>query len=283
MIRTSLIIRIFIGMSLLGMLSACAPASEPLPGAGGVENTEVSAEEPFPDQVTEVPAEEPPAIELQPTQDGVIMPLQPVVEPPLSTALPNTGGAPIPPTSQPAIPEQRRITLEFPPQIRAGDSDVVRLTLEVDDLGNLTPTAEVAGNVVTGEVVEIPNLYETHNVIAEARFDIAGMQVSPPGLTSQPLAQGQSVSFFWSILPDGVGIYRGTVWLYLRFVERVSGEESQKAVSAQPVEIEAVNFFGLSADLARSFGVVGSVAGTILGFPFLEDIVKFLFRRRRIK
>lgn len=201
-----------------------------------------------------------------------------------STALPNTGGPGGHPTQQPttipSIPERRRLTLEFPPQIRAGDSDVIRLTLEVDDLGNLTPTAEVAGNVITGEMIEIPNLYETHNVIVEARFDIAGVQVSPPDLVSQPLAQGQSVSFFWSILPDGVGVYRGTVWLYLRFVERVSGEESHRAILAQPVEIEAVNFLGLSADLARSFGVVGSIVGTVVGFPFLEDIAKFIFRKR---
>lgn len=223
------------------------------------------------------PAEEPPAAEAVPTQ--------PVASLATATALPITGGGPgsASPTSLPAIPERRRLTLEFPPQIRAGDSDIVRLTLEVDDLGNVTPTAEIGGNVVTGEVIEIPNLYETHNVIAEARFDIAGMQISPPGLASQPLAQGQAVSFYWSILPDGVGVYRGTVWFYLRFVERASGEESQKTVSAQPVEIEAVNFLGLSADLARSFGVVGSIAGTIISFPFLEDIVKFLFRRRRPK
>lgn len=183
-------------------------------------------------------------------------------------------------TSQPAIPESRRLTLEFPPRIRAGDSELVRLTLEVDDLGNLTPTAEFEGNVVTGEVIEIPNLYDTHKVIAEARFDIAGVQVSPPELVSQPLAQGQSVSFFWSVLPDGVGVYRGTVWLYLRFVDKVSREESQRAVSAQIVEIEAVNFLGLSADLARTFGVIGSIVGTVVGFPFLEDIVKLLFRKR---
>ena len=150
----------------------------------------------------------------------------------------------------------------------------------MDDLGNITPTAEVGGNVVTGETVEIPNLYETHNVIAEARIDIAGIQVAPSGLTSQPLAQGESVTFYWSIRPDGVGVYRGTVWLYLRFVDRSNGEESQKAVSAQPVEIEAVNFLGLSGDLARSFGAVGSIVGTVIGFPFFEDIVKLLFKRR---
>jgi hypothetical protein len=221
----------------------------------------------------------------EPTEDfqgEVISPT--VISLSTSTALPNTGGPGGHPTQQPttipSIPERRRLTIEFPPQIRAGDSDIVRLTLEVDELGNLTPTAEVGGNVVTGDVIQIPNLYETHTVIAEARFDIAGVQVSPPDLVSQPLAQGHSVSFFWSILPDGVGVYRGTVWLYLRFVERVSGEESQRVVSAQPVEIEAVNFLGLSADLARSFGVVGSIVGTVIGFPFFEDIAKFIFRKR---
>ena len=185
------------------------------------------------------------------------------------------------PTTLPAIPERRRLTLEFPAKIRAGDSDVVRLTLEVDDLGNITPTAKFEGDVVTGELVEIPNLYETHNVIAEAKFDIAGLQISPPDLISQTLSRGQSVSFFWSVRPTEVGVYRGTVWFYLRFVDKVSGEESRKAVSAQIVEIEAVNLLGLPANIVRTAGGIGSVVGAIIGFPFFEDIVRFLFRRRR--
>jgi len=184
-------------------------------------------------------------------------------------------------TAQPAIPERRFLALEFPPRIRAGDSDIVRLTLKMDESGNITPTAVTEGNVVTGEVIEIPNLYETHHVIAEASFDIAGMQVSPPDLSSQTLSPGQSIMFFWSIRPDEVGIYRGTVWLFLRFVDKVSGEESRRAVSAQIVEIEAVNLFGVPARVVRVVGGVGSVVGTVIGFPFFEDIIKFLFKRRR--
>lgn len=195
-------------------------------------------------------------------------------ESPSLTALPPRG------TAQPAIPERRRLTVEFPPQIRAGDADLVRLTLEVDDLGNLTPTAEIGGNVIEGEVVEIPNLYESHHVIAEARFDMAGMEVRPAELVSEPLAPGNSVTFRWSVRPQDVGLYRGTIWLYLRFVDKQSGEESQKTVSAQLVEIEAVNFLGLSGEFARTTGVIGSVVGTIIGFPFFEDIVKFVFKRR---
>jgi hypothetical protein len=182
---------------------------------------------------------------------------------------------------QPAINERRRLTLEFPPQIRVGEGDIIRLTLEVDDLGGVTPTAEFEGGVVTGETVEIPNLYETHNVTAEARLDLAGMEVRPADLISEPLTQGHSVTFYWSIRPGEVGIYRGTIWLYLRFVDKSNGEESRTTVSAQLVEIEAVNLLGLPLGLVRGAGAVGSVIGGVLGFPFLEDIVKFLFRRRR--
>lgn len=183
-------------------------------------------------------------------------------------------------TPQPALPERRRLTLEFPAELRAGDSDLVRLTLEMDDLGNITPTAEIGGNVVAGEVIEIPNLYETHHVIAEARFDLAGMEVRPAELMGEPLAPGNTVTFYWSIHPQQAGVYRGTVWLYLRFLHKSTGEESRKAVSAQIVEIEAVNLLGMSGSFARTTGVVGSVVGTILGFPFFEDIVRLLLKQR---
>lgn len=211
---------------------------------------------------------------------------------PAAEEVPFEGEAPATPTAavafnviggnpQPAIPEQRMLTLEFPPRIRAGDSDVIRLTLEMDDRGNLTPTAQVEGNQVAGQVVEIPNLYETHNVIAEAHLDMAGVEVRPPDVISEPLTAGQPVTFFWSVRPAQAGVYRGTVWLHLKFVDRISGEQSRKAVSAQTVELEAVNVLGLPANFARGAGAVGSLIGGVLGFPFIDDLLKFLVRRLR--
>jgi len=200
----------------------------------------------------------------------------------LPSVLP-TGLPAFTPPPQPAINESRRLILEFPPTVRAGDSDIVRLTLEVDDLGNITPTAQFEGNVVTGEVIQIPDLYESHHVIAESRFDIAGVEIRPTDLINVPLAQGQAATFLWSIRPPDVGIYRGTIWLYLRLVDKLNGEESRLTVSAQIVEIKAVNLVGLSGSLARTTGFIGSIVGTVIGFPFLEDIVKFLFRKRNQK
>lgn len=179
----------------------------------------------------------------------------------------------------PAIPEKRMLTLEFPPRIRAGDSDVVRLTLEVDESGNLTPTVSVDGNVIEGEVVEIPNLYETYNVLAEARLDLAGMDVRPADVVSETLLPGQKVTFYWSVLPAEVGHYKGTVWFYLHFVPKTNGQESRQVLSAQHVEIEATSFLGLRASPARWLGVSGAFISSLLGLPFLETVLKIIWKR----
>ena len=179
------------------------------------------------------------------------------------------------PTAIPRIPEQRRLTLEFPPKIRAGNADTVRLTLEVDEFGNLTPTAEIDGNQIVGERVEIPNLYETHTIIAESRLVMAGLDVLPAEMISEPLLPGEKVTFYWSLHPEDAGKYRGTVWLYLRFIPKDGGAETRRTLSAQPIEIEATTFLGFKAGPARTVGAIGSFIGVILGFPFADDVLKY--------
>ena len=187
-------------------------------------------------------------------------------------------------TPQPAVLETRRLTLEFPPKIKAESaSDIVRLTLEVDDLGNVTPTAYYETNTVTGEVIQIPDLYETHNVGVEASFDIAGIEVKPSGSVYQPLRQGAPVTFNWSVRAPQVGKFRGTIWVYLVFVDKATNEESRLPVSAQVIDIEAVDFFGFSTNFVETSGVVGSILGIIVGFPFFDDIVRYLWNTRKRK
>jgi len=180
---------------------------------------------------------------------------------------------------QPAIQETRRLVLEWPPVIRAGDADTVRLTLEMDENGNLTPTAEIEGHVTSGQTITIPNLYDTHNVVAEARLDMAGMQVVPSETASQPLRPGQSVTFYWSVRSAEAGKFRGVVWFYLRFVPLAGGSESERAISAQTIEIEVVSFMGLKAGPARLLGVAGAFLSSVLSVPFLEDVLRWLWKR----
>jgi len=182
---------------------------------------------------------------------------------------------------QPSIQETRRLVLEWPPVIRAGDADTVRLTLEMDENGNLTPTAEIEGHVTSGQTVTIPNLYATHNVVAEVRLDMAGMQVVPSETASQPLRPGQSVTFYWSVRSAEAGKFRGVVWFYLRFVPLAGGPESERAISAQTIEIEAMSFMGLKAGPARLLGAAGAFLSSVLGVPFLEDVLRWLWKRMK--
>lgn len=179
----------------------------------------------------------------------------------------------------PAVPETRMLTLEFPPAIRAGDADIVRLTLEVDQAGNLTPTAETEGNVIHGQTIVIPNVYATHNVLAEARLDMAGLDIRPSDLASEPLLPGQSVTFFWSVHATEIGHFKGTVWFYLRFVPKDGGPETRETLSAQAIEIDSTTLFGFRAEQARWLGVLGTFISSLLGLPFLEQILRWLWKK----
>lgn len=185
------------------------------------------------------------------------------------------------PEVAPAIPETRRVTLEFPARIKVGDSDVIRLTIEVNGLGGITPTAQVQGNTVTGQTVQIPNLYDTHTVIAEARLDLAGLEIRPGDVISEPLLPGESTTFYWSVRPDSPGTFRGTAWLFLRFIDKATGQETRKAISAQTVTVEGTSLLGLNGNVARTAGGVGSIVGAVLGFPFVDELLKWLWRRLR--
>jgi hypothetical protein len=105
--------------------------------------------------------------------------------------------------------------------------------------------------------------------------------VRPSGTVSETLLPGQKVTFYWSIKPEEIGNYKGTVWFYLHFVPKAGGIESRQALSAQTIEINSTALFGLKAGVARWLGLAGTFLGSILGFPFLEQTLKWIWKRIR--
>lgn len=163
-----------------------------------------------------------------------------------------------------AMPETRRLILEYPATIRAGEADRLRLDFEVQE------NATDAG---------IVNAYETYQVIAESRLEMAGMNLRPAGSVSEALLPGQRVTFFWSVRPDEVGKTQGTVWLYLRFIPKAGGPEIRQPISAQTIEIESTTFLGLRAEAATVLGVMGLLIGVALSFSFLVDGIKWILKK----
>ena len=169
--------------------------------------------------------------------------------------------------TQLSLPEKRNLSLLFPPKIRTGDVGIVRLTMGEDALSNTAQTGTGNPSSVSGS--ESSNLYDTHHVIVESRFDLPGMDIQPSDLISAPIAQGQTPVFYWTLRPHEAGTYQGTIWLYLRTVDKSTGQERRETVSAQNVEIDSVTLLGLTANQARIVGLVGTVIGLALSLPLI--------------
>lgn len=176
---------------------------------------------------------------------------------------------------RPAILEQRLLVIESPTAIRVGDSDLILLSLEVDREGRITPTASIAGHEVQGQRVQIPDVYETHAVMAEARLDISGLEISPAAEISEAVVPGQAVTFAWSVRPKEVGVYRGMVWLHLMFIPKAGGEPARTTLNAQRIEIKSVNLLGIGGSGARWLGALGALFGSIFG---LDGVIGWIWK-----
>jgi hypothetical protein len=149
----------------------------------------------------------------------------------------------------------------------------------VAENGAVTPTLSAEGDESSQEPVLIPNVYDTHNVMAEARLDMAGLAVAPDDLTSLSLRPGETVEFRWNVRAVEIGTYRGTVWLYLRYLPLDGGPESRDALKAMDIEMRTVNFLGIGGPAARLMGVMGVIACGLFGISDLVRGVRWLRRR----
>jgi hypothetical protein len=161
---------------------------------------------------------------------------------------------------QPAGLESRLIVLEWPGTIRTGDAAVIRLDLNGDSRGLVHPASG------QGHKAQSTSLYDTHNLVAEAFFDLPEVQMAPAGKISEPLRPGHAATFFWNVRPPNAGEYSGMLWLHLRFVPLDGGPESRRPLSAQRIELHSTSLLGMNGRLARMLGGAGMVFGVLLSF-----------------
>jgi hypothetical protein len=166
---------------------------------------------------------------------------------------------------RPGIPENRLLVLEWPGKIRMDDSESIILRLEMDATGIVTPTLEYIDRENRSGPVDSADVYDTHNVVAQARLDMPGVEHSPQGEISEPMRPGVPVQFIWKVRPLETGTQRGTIWLHLLFIPHDGSESSRQVLSVQKVEFEAVSLFGMGGPTARVIGTVGFFAGAFLG------------------
>lgn len=203
---------------------------------------------------------------------------------PTSGSIGNSGASGLPTpgaTPEPRLLEHRQIELEWPETIREKDSDLITLTIAMDEQVQATATL-LAPQQSGGTPVDIPNIYDTHNIVAVARLDMAGIEASREDIR-EPLLAGQPVTFLWSIRANEAGTYRGVVWLRLELVPKAGGPIDEVVLLARPIEVKAVTVFGLPGSTARILGGVGVLLSTVIGYPIIQDWIKAWLKRRKGK
>ncbi len=209
------------------------------------------------EDVSGLPLEEPP-----PTQGPT----------PLPTEYPGTEG-PMVPTPTPFI-EERKIEIEWPPDMRLGDSDIVRLSL-IPTQNGYNPQVEFEEHNLEVKSTEIP--YRAgFEAFAIARMDAVGLQFSPKGDQEQRIIEAQILNWRWSISPQNSGTHRLSLQLRIRWVPIGDGRTEEVNIWDSGIEVNVSAPLGIGAPQARTLGAVGILVGGAMALPLAE----FAARRR---
>ena len=183
------------------------------------------------------------------------------------------------PPCDPSMEGAFSLILSWPRVIRAGDAGFIDLSLEASGSGQSTQPTITSKQTSIDKRAIPPNLNQSCNVIAEARLDMGGMQVLPPGMSDQTFQKNQRIAFRWSIHPEEEGAFQGIVWFYLRAIPPDGSPEIERAIAALQIEGDVVSFLGLEGGTARIVGVVGLFICIFLGIPFLKTGPNWILNR----
>ncbi|MFZ5810250.1 MAG: hypothetical protein ACOY16_13280 [Chloroflexota bacterium] len=154
--------------------------------------------------------------------------------------------------------------VKWPEAVRVRDEGNIRLSVERQGAGMLTPTASMEVNP-NGNYLQQIGSDLTGSILAEARLEINGFEIRPAAEIQEALIPGQNVNFAWNIRPREVGEFRGMIWLHLNIIPETGGEMERLTVSAQRIEIRSVDLLGLNGAEVRWLGGIGLLTGAILG------------------
>jgi hypothetical protein len=155
---------------------------------------------------------------------------------------------------QPRLPGNRQVRLEWPGSLRIGDEGEIRLSFE-----NLE-AASLDSELGTG----FYDIYERYSIMAEAKFEAAGVTIEPGNPTRVSMPPGQPAHFKWTVSPQQVGSYHGNVWLTLRYLPLDGSTPIQEPVYINEVELNVSSVMGLSRSMAQLLGGLGVIIGILL-------------------
>lgn len=161
------------------------------------------------------------------------------------------------------------ITLDAPKWVRAGDTELVRLNLK-STVDRLSPRAQIHGDSSPSpQPSRIASAGPTY--VLEARLEIEGIRIQPPGEVDSPWRPEASPNFFWEMQGREAGTSGGTAWLFVLDPDRAPTSSGRTAVSAQPLHVETRTLMGMDGASARIAGALALVLGLVCGLSRAEQ------------
>lgn len=202
------------------------------------------------------------------------------VPPTAAPAATGTAAAATPAATQPtAAVAQNLVELEWPPQMRLGESGLVRLSLAPAPGGYIVG-AEFPGQLTVTSTVPV----ETRpgfDLAAVARLEGIGFDLAPAGDQLQSLASDWPVTWRWTLTPHAAGRQSLTVQLRLRWTPQAgnTSPERESTVFNKGLQIEVASFLGFSAREALVAGLAALALGGGLSLPLALYVARAPRRR----
>ncbi len=198
----------------------------------------------------------------------------PPTPPPVATTAP-TGAAPSPT----AIVEERVVEVEWPPQMRLGDSDLIRLSLIPFKDGYLV-TTEFADHQTVTTTVQAPRP-GGYDLAAVARRDAKGFDFDPQGDQAYVLPLGEPVTWRWTMTPHTAGTHRLSLTVLLRWIPQAGNPNPlrETQIYSKGLEVRVTSLFGLNSRQAVGVGLVGLAFGATFSLPLATYLARPRYKR----
>jgi hypothetical protein len=199
-----------------------------------------------------------------------------------ATSLPRPSStAPAFATTAAEVSEERILEVEWPPRMRLGDSDTLRLSL-IPSREGYTVTAEFEEHVAQESAVTVARM-AGYMLKASARVDATGFLLSPAGEQERELPAGEPVTWRWTLTPRSAGRQRVAIVLLLRWepLAGQSGPARERELYSRPLTVEVTSFLGLTARQAALAGLAGLGFGGAFTLPFAAYLLRPKGRRLR--
>lgn len=162
--------------------------------------------------------------------------------------------------------EDNQIYVRWPESIWTGDKEHIQVGMAIN--------SSLTGSKNASEMSK-DNL-DQYFMNIEARIDVAGLGISPAGVSSQNIFPGQQIQFSWEITPQREGDYEGVIWIFLNLIPKDKKEESKKEILlAKTIEIQTRNYLGMNMQTTRILAAlslfVSGISFTVLHFSLEKN------------